>query len=702
VGAGFLALLLVALTWLAVDRRPPAWDYANHLERALRCVRDLSAGDVAAVLDRSAFYPPLVPCSAGIVQRLTGSDVVGGQIVVLAFLGLGMFATAALGRRLAGPAGGALAALLFGGAPFVVFLTFRFQLDLPLAAMVAVMLETLLRTEAFQRRGWAVAAGAVAALGMLTKPPFAAYVLPAALPFAVRVRDRRAAANAATAALVALGIALPWYGPRMFGLQSQLTTRGFTQAAAEGDPEVLTWAALAWYPAHAPAVAGVAAVALFCLGLVVAGRRGHWWWVWTALAPLAILALVRNKDFRYLLPVLPLVAAIAALGWSALPARGRIATAVAAAAITALQISSTATNAPPDRVTGLGLRYALASPPMRADWRQHEILALILRDSAGAPATVSVVPNHELFSVSNFRYYAVRDGARLRFTRAWDEQPVGVDYVVVKSGDVGPPWTERRIRRIERQLAEDPHLGRVFPVIGEFPLPDGSAAQVRARRLGEGPPVAPAAIAQAIQEALRVNMADVAREVDGFDARLLWDDGIRRGRVARADLRVAAATVGELRRPGTAELRLRDLHLVLEDVLINPYSVLAERRLDLLDVGAIRVDRLTVTAGDLQRFLGGLRKFRPSVALDHGALAVRVEQFGPDVTGHVAITPAADRPFAVVARDVRWAGVPVPAALVNWIVRTFDPSARLARRLPAPVAIGPVAITPDAVRIVER
>jgi hypothetical protein len=50
------------------------------------------------------------------------------------------------------------------------------------------------------------------------------------------------------------------------------------------------------------------------------------------------------------------------------------------------------------------------SPPMRTDWQHAKILALLEQDRRGAPATVSVVPNDNFFAVSNFRYYAVRDG----------------------------------------------------------------------------------------------------------------------------------------------------------------------------------------------------------------------------------------------------------------------------------------------------
>jgi hypothetical protein len=53
---GVLGLLgLAAAIWLTLDRRPPEWDHANHLERAVLCARDLHAGDVRAILERSSF-----------------------------------------------------------------------------------------------------------------------------------------------------------------------------------------------------------------------------------------------------------------------------------------------------------------------------------------------------------------------------------------------------------------------------------------------------------------------------------------------------------------------------------------------------------------------------------------------------------------------------------------------------------------------
>src|SRR2546422_4610887 len=195
VGAILAALVALAAVWLALDRRPPEWDHANHLERAVICAQDLARGDLHAVLERSSFYPPLVLCAAGLVYRLAPSDVAAAQAVVLAFLALGVGAVYVLAHGLGGATEGVLAALLFATPPFVLFSPLHFQLDLPLASMVALILIVLLRIEAFGPRGWAVAAGIVLGLGMLTKPPFAVYVLAPLVLAAARIRSRRAVTN---------------------------------------------------------------------------------------------------------------------------------------------------------------------------------------------------------------------------------------------------------------------------------------------------------------------------------------------------------------------------------------------------------------------------------------------------------------------------------------------------------------------------
>src|SRR5207245_1090238 len=155
-----------------------------------------------------------------------------------------------------------------------------------------------------------------------------------------------------------------------------------------------------------------------------------------------------------------------------------------------------------------------------------------------------------------------RDDLRLRFMRAWDGEPLGVDYMILKAGDVGPPWTAERPRRIAARQATDRHLDAAFPVIGEFPLPDGSHATVRARRL----PVvsaAPDILARALAGALRRRAGDVASAVEGLDVAVEPGDAIQHGRARRVVVSAAAATLGRTRRRGVARPRAHDLRLGL-------------------------------------------------------------------------------------------------------------------------------------------
>ena len=692
-------LALVAFTWLALDRRPPAWDHANHLERAVQCTRDIRAGDVQAILERSSFYPPLATCVAGALGLVLPPDAAGTTTLVL-FLGLGMLAVYLLGRRLANGETGVAAALLFGGAPFVVYSTLLFQLDLPLAAMVALALVVLLASADFTRLGVALGVGAVFGLGMLTKPTFALYVAPVMLLAVIR-GGRRGLLGAALATLVAAALSLPWFGPRLFGLGAQVDARAFAQAAEAGHPDPFTLMGLTFYLRWLGYQLGLLTAALALAGIVVAAVRRQWFLLVGALAPFVVLEVIRNKNLRYSLPVAGALAVLAALSLDALPARARRAAAIVLVIAGVVQVSAMTAGVPPNTLLPwLKTWWVPSAVASRADWRHHEILALLERDRRGTAATVSVVPNFAVFSVSNFRYYALRDGYDIQFVRAWDDPPLGVDYMILKTGDVGPSWTAEKSRRVTDRLAADPSLARVFPVIGEFPLPDGSVATVRARRIPPLTDVTPAVLAAAVEGGLRRRLGDVARDVEGLDVRLTYDEGVLAGRVARADIRAFAATLGEFARPGTASLRVHDLRIVLDNLLVNPWSAREHGRFDPLDLGKMRLDSATVRIADLQTFLAASKRFQRSTVTAQGdALKVAVRQSGPDVSARVRLMGAADRPFALRADEVRVGGVPVPSRLVNWVIRNFDPTPKIAARVPFPVEIGRVTVRDEALRI---
>jgi hypothetical protein len=210
-------------------------------------------------------------------------------------------------------------------------------------------------------------------------------------------------------------------------------------------------------------------------------------------------------------------------------------------------------------------------------------------------------------------------------------------------------------------------------------------------------------VARAVEDALRRQAGDVARDVEDLKIALTYDDGILLGRIRRVEITAAAATFAEFTRRNAARLRLRDVRIVVDDLLVNPLSVHAAGRLDVLDAGRLRLEAATVLAADLQAFLRELKGFRrTTVAMGDGAVDVTIAQAGPDVHARLWIEPSATGLVTLRAGRVRVGAVRIPEALVTWVVRQYDPMPRVASRLPFPVDVGAIVITPQSLRIMPR
>ena len=710
----YAVLCSAVITWVLLDRRPPEWDHANHLERAVACshsLRLVSFTGARDIIEASSFYPPVVTCAAGLLYLVFPVAPLTAQVVMMASLALAMAALYGLGDRLGDAPAGVWGALLFATAPFVVFSLTNFQLDLPLAAMVALALYVLVGSRDFASVRWSLGLGGVLGLGMLTKPSFAIYVLP---PFlwslwrALRAPDRGRRLGGATAALAVTALlALPWYGPRLFGLPMQILNRSFKQAAEQQNPEPLTTTALLYYPRTLPTQLGLLAGALMLWGLwAIRKNRAARPVLWLAtLGPFTVFSLIQNKNLRYTLPILPTAALVAAMGLRSLPAPVRRGTAVAALVLAALQVSMALFQVPtPPTLPGMIMPLALGRAPSRADWQHDRILADLGRASRGRPVTVAVIPNDNFFSVSNFRYEVVRRGLPYRMTRGWSDTPLGVDFVILKSRDQGPSYAAARPERLTRAFSGgDPYWISAFPVIGEYALPDGSTATLRARRI---PPVAaaPAVVAAQLARDPAHLLDENMRESAGLALALDYaDPEILRGQVKHLTLTADSVLVGEFNRPRRSPLRVHDVRLDVDGFLFNPQRLMGEKRLEIMDIEGLRVSRLLVTAPDLDLFLRGQPAGRGmTVSLRDGFGEVLVTGLGPALRARIRFGPAdRDRPFTLVVDEVSIGGFRVPAFLVDWIARHFDPTPTL-RRLPIAITIAPLRILPGRIEIGEK
>jgi len=121
---------------------------------------------------------------------------------------------------------------------------------------------------------------------------------------AVRAPDRRHRLGwIGLALLIAAGISLPWYGPRLIGMPGQFLNRSFKQAAEQGSAPALSSGGLLFYPSVFPTEIGFLRPSSSSWAVDAAARAsrappplgGH-------DCPFALILFVQNKNLRYALP----------------------------------------------------------------------------------------------------------------------------------------------------------------------------------------------------------------------------------------------------------------------------------------------------------------------------------------------------------------------------------------------------------------
>ncbi len=212
-GAIGVTALFIGITcwWLSVDRSIQIWDAGLHLQIAFNVHQLLGEGKVVEALSTSAPYPPFTYLIGSLGIAIGGLGVpppiIAENIFFYSLLALGCYQ---VGRLAFGPVAGLLSVVFALGSPLIIAQSHVFMTDGPETSMVAVAIWLIIATEGFTRTRTCALAGLAVGVGMLTKEPFAIFVLGVIAVTAVR-GGPRAWRGMAIFALVALAIALPWY-----------------------------------------------------------------------------------------------------------------------------------------------------------------------------------------------------------------------------------------------------------------------------------------------------------------------------------------------------------------------------------------------------------------------------------------------------------------------------------------------------------
>ena len=340
-GALWLLATAADRIWLALDQRLPAWDQADYLNSAVdhgRALGLLPGGGWQgwqALLDLSPKIPPLASLVNGWVMAAAGQEPDAASWALVLWHGLLLLVVALWGRQLKGPGFGLLAAALTAGLPALAELRVDFTLDMPLTATSILALWRLscwqAPAPAGGRWGQALAAALAVTLAILVKQSALLVVALPSLWAAIQgmgVRKRRPQVVLCLA--VVLALILPWLRHNWIFTLGGTTRAVVESAAAEGDPDSLSFASLVWYPRLWPEQLGPVPLLAGLVGAAAWLRRRRVWrplallrslppdWGWLigcSLAGWMATTLSPNKDPRYITPVLPLLVLLLARGW---------------------------------------------------------------------------------------------------------------------------------------------------------------------------------------------------------------------------------------------------------------------------------------------------------------------------------------------------------------------------------------------------
>ncbi|HYK89361.1 MAG TPA: glycosyltransferase family 39 protein [Acidobacteriota bacterium] len=494
---------LVNGLWLRMDSRPPVWDMALHQNYALNYLLFLPGSD-HPYWSFSGVYPPFVHLVIAVCWLLFGASTTAAAYANLPATLILLWATYELASELAGHSAGRWTCLVTALIPYLFWMSRETILDYWLTAWVLAGLVLLRKTHGFAARRCSLIFGTVAALGLLTKWFFAVFIgFPVAYVF-IRERVWKEGVrltNFIGAALLSAVVAGFWYIPNL-----NLLIHYFPQNALvgklEGEPAALSFQSLIYY---VRLLEGYQLFGLLFVLLMVscfqslrrrlirdAGFVGV-----TIIGAWLTMTLIRTKDPRFTMPLLPLLALfigayLASLGQSR-PAK---VLRLSILGILSLQVYmiNFGVRWLPERVVLLegyqgSLRwdwnlymqnyFGILGPPRDEDWRLQEILSGVRKDAiaTGLRPNVGLVPDLPRFNVSSFNLYArllkIPVGVgRLLLTTQGLYPLEAIDYVVTVEGDQGMSWTTQENRKVNQLISGS----KIFLLLQRFPLPNGDQA----------------------------------------------------------------------------------------------------------------------------------------------------------------------------------------------------------------------------------
>ena len=168
------------LTWVVLDKVPPAYDFARHLYIAFLYWQAFDWGSQSLdLLSVEPYYPPLYHLSLIPFAVVFGFSAFSAVLANSVYLGVIILSTYGIGSLIHDRRTGLMAAFLVSCYPFLSYVSRTPMIDTMLTAAVVLAYYLFLKSKNFEDRFFSLMFAVVFAGGMMVKWTFLFFILPA-------------------------------------------------------------------------------------------------------------------------------------------------------------------------------------------------------------------------------------------------------------------------------------------------------------------------------------------------------------------------------------------------------------------------------------------------------------------------------------------------------------------------------------------
>ena len=503
--------------WLALDRSVPAWDQADYLNGVLNYWNALQQPEWFNLDWWRSFWllsnkiPPLHYILTAPVLNLFGTTADAAMVVMILYSAILLTSVYGLGAILFNPTIGIWAAGICQLLPGLYYYRLEFLLDYPLTAMVTASFGLLtviscrgeqpFAPTEFNRyhfRGWIYSLLFGVSLGlalMLKQTALFFLFLPIlwVLGSCLKHRQWLYLTQLISSIAIAILICFPWYRTNWLLILTSGKRATIDSAIAEGDPALNTLHAWTYYSSVLPYLLSWCLLLVPLVGLLlfalfknkqkrplssphppISPKFKCTWLGIFLLGGYLLSSLNINKDARYILPLLPVLSLILALGllsWHSYRQRYvRWGTIILAVVLMWLNIFPLGGDWLTAKLSPRVQNYPYTGKP----FPHQDVVAEIIKTSPYLRSTLGVLPSTPEINQHNFSFYGGQynfqvAGRQVGVRQEEVEQDArSLDWFITKTGDQGSiPEAQKAIVKLVEE-------GGDFELHKSWQLPDNS------------------------------------------------------------------------------------------------------------------------------------------------------------------------------------------------------------------------------------